>query len=150
MPGTDLILPSGGRVRASASYHRREDDPDRAWGLYLDPHWLPTWPARVVDWENMGLPVDFDDAVDAIHESFAIVRDGGLVEVGCQAGMGRTGTAIACFAILDGVPAHEAVEWVRDTYLRRAVETPLQEWWVEWFGAHIAGDTPPPRPTRAR
>jgi hypothetical protein len=146
VPGTDLTLPKGGRIRASASYHRAEDDPERAWGLYLDPFWLPTWPARVVAWENMGLPVDFDDAVDAIHEAYGIIGKGGLVEVGCQGGIGRTGTVIACWAILDGVPADEAVAWVRERYLVRAVETPVQEWWVEWFGAHVDGIAPPPRP----
>jgi protein-tyrosine phosphatase len=148
MPGTDLILPGGGRVRASASYHRAEEDPERAWGLYLCPHWQPTWPSRVVSWENLGLPHDFDDAVEAIHESHAIIREGGLVEVGCQGGIGRTGTVLACYAILDGVEPSEAVAWVRSAYLVRAVETPIQEWWVEWFGAHVLETNPPPRPTR--
>ncbi|HEV8296775.1 MAG TPA: protein-tyrosine phosphatase family protein [Acidimicrobiales bacterium] len=148
MPGTDLTLPRGGRVRASASYHRAEHDPDRDWGLYLDPHWLPTWPSRIIEWENLGLPVDFDDAVDAIQESYRIISDGGLVEVGCQAGIGRTGTVIACYTILDGIAADQAVAWVRSTYLVRAVETPVQEWWVEWFGAAVNGTTPPRRPGR--
>jgi hypothetical protein len=146
MPGTDLLLPNGGRIRASASYHRAEHDPDRAWGLYLDPYWHPTWPSRVVEWENMALPVDFDDAVEAIHEAKAIIDGGGLVEVGCQGGIGRTGTVIACWAILDGVDPAKAVDWVRAEYLVRAVETPVQEWWVEWFGAHLSGEQAPPRP----
>jgi hypothetical protein len=146
VPGTDLVLPAGGRIRASASYHRAEHDPERTWGLYLDPYWLPTWPSRVVAWENLGLPHDFDDAVDAIHQAHAVIRDGGLVEVGCQGGIGRTGTVIACWAILDGIPTDEAVTWVRDAYLVRAVETPLQEWWVRWFGATVGGIDPPPRP----
>jgi hypothetical protein len=148
MPGTDLRLPRGGRVRASASYHRNENDPDRDWGLYLDPYWEPTWPGRYVPWENMGVPVDFDDAVDAIHESYRIIADGGLVEVGCQGGIGRTGSVIACYAILDGITPADAVAWVRANYIVRAVETPVQEWWVEWFGATVQGVTPPPRPTR--
>jgi hypothetical protein len=146
MPGTDLILPGGGRIRASASYHRTEHDPTRAWGLYLCPHWQPTWPSREVAWENMGLPVDFDDAVDAIEQAYAVIRDGGLVEVGCQGGIGRTGTVIACWAILDGVEPDDAVRWVRDAYLVRAVETPVQEWWVEWFGAQHRGTDAPARP----
>ena len=74
--------------------------------------------------------------------------DGGLVEVGCQGGIGRTGVVIACFAIMDGIAPGEAVQWVRDRYIMRAVETPIQEWWVEWFGAQHLGTTPPPRPKR--
>jgi hypothetical protein len=146
MPGTDLVLPRGGRVRASAAYHRSEDVPGRAWGLYMDPFWAPTWPARMLPWENMALPVDFDEAVEAIDEAYKIISDGGMVEVGCQGGIGRTGTVIACWAIRDGVAPDQAVQWVREAYLVRAVETPIQEWWVEWYGAHINGTTPPPRP----
>lgn len=146
MPGTDLQLPNGGRIRAAASYHRVEHDPERTWGLYLDPFWQPTWPSRVVEWENLGLPLDFDDAVDAIHEAKAIIDDGGLVEVGCQGGIGRTGTVIACWAILDGIDPAKAVPWVRDAYLVRAVETPIQAWWVAWFGASVTGTEAPPRP----
>lgn len=114
----------------------------------MDPHWAPTWPARMLRWENMALPVDFDEAVDAIQEAYAIIGDGGMVEVGCQGGIGRTGVVLACWAILDGIAPTAAVQWVRDTYIVRAVETPIQEWWVEWFGAQCAGAPPPPRPTR--
>jgi len=35
------------------------------------------------------------------------------VEFGCAGGHGRTGTALACMAILDGVPGTEAVAFVR-------------------------------------
>ena len=73
---------------------------------------------------------------------------GGMVEVGCLGGIGRTGTVIACWAILDGIAPDDAVQWVRDTYILRAVETPVQEWWVGWFGAYLNGATPPPRPRR--
>lgn len=148
MPGTDLVLPGGGRVRASASYHRDEDIPERAWGLYMDSYWAPTWPSRMVPWENLGLPYDFDEAVDAIYEAHKIISDGGLVEVGCQGGIGRTGVVIACFVIIDGIEPGAAVQWVRDRYLVKAVETPIQEWWVEWFGAQHHGTIPPPRPKR--
>ncbi|MCH2170744.1 protein-tyrosine phosphatase family protein [Myxococcota bacterium] len=146
MPGTDLTLPCGSRVRASASYHRREDDPDRGFGLYLDPHWEPTWPSTVVPWVNLGLPHDFEQAVDAIQQAYAKARSGVLVEVGCQGGIGRTGVVIACMAVLAGVEDTQAVAWVRSHYVQRAVETPLQEWWVLWFAARVQGRPPPSRP----
>lgn len=146
MPGTDLSLPCGARVRASASWHRRESDPARGFGLYLDPQWSPTWPALEIAWENLGLPLDFDDAARKIEHAWERARAGELVEIGCQAGLGRTGTAIACMAILSGVEPRDAVAWVRSNYAVRAVETRLQEWWVLWFGARLRGEEAPPRP----
>jgi protein-tyrosine phosphatase len=44
-------------------------------------------------------------------------------EVGCMGGRGRTGTALACVAVLDGVPADQAVDYVRRHYHPDAVET---------------------------
>ena len=55
------------------------------------------------------------------------------VEVACGGGRGRTGTALACPAVLDGVPARHAVAWVRRSYDPRAVETPWQRRWVMRF-----------------
>jgi protein-tyrosine phosphatase len=48
-------------------------------------------------------------------------------------GLGRTGTALACIAVLDGVPAGEAVGYVRRHYSPRAVETPQQRRFVARF-----------------
>jgi hypothetical protein len=45
-------------------------------------------------------------------------------------GVGRTGTALAALAILDGVPAAQAVNLIRADYHRRAVETPWQRRWL--------------------
>lgn len=42
----------------------------------------------------------------------------------CSGGGGRTGTALACLALLDGVSAAEAVGYVRQGCNPRAVETP--------------------------
>jgi protein-tyrosine phosphatase len=61
------------------------------------------------------------------------------VEVACGGGRGRTGTALACLAVLDGVPAADAVAFVRRAYDPRAVETPWQRRFVERFTAKING-----------
>lgn len=53
--------------------------------------------------------------------------------IACDGGRGRTGTALACLAILDGVPAADAVGYVRTLYHRRAVETPWQRRYVRRF-----------------
>jgi hypothetical protein len=58
------------------------------------------------------------------------------VEIACTGGHGRTGTALACLAILDGVPSTEAVAFVREHYDPHAVETPGQRRYVaQWQGA---------------
>lgn len=48
------------------------------------------------------------------------------MEIACGGGHGRTGTALACLAVLDGVAPGEAVAYVREGYHRQAVETPWQ------------------------
>ena len=52
------------------------------------------------------------------------------VEIGCTGGRGRTGTALACLAVLDGIPSAAAVAFVRERYDRHAVETPGQRRYV--------------------
>lgn len=128
-----VCFPDGTRVRASSISDRRVDDPERTFGLYLDGHWQPTWPATVVDWKDFGLPENRELAAQQIVEAFGQAQQGGLVEVGCLGGSGRTGTVLACMAVLAGVPATKAVAWVRVAYRREAVETADQEAWVQWF-----------------
>ena len=57
------------------------------------------------------------------------------VEIACAGGHGRTGTALACLAVLDGVPSRAAVCYVRAHYAARAVETPGQRRFVARFPA---------------
>jgi len=126
-------FPDGTRVRASSISDRCVDDPERTFGLYLDPRWEPTWPATVIDWEDFGLPENPELAAQQIAEAFGRTRRGGLVEVGCLGGSGRTGTVLACMGVLAGVPPAQAVSWVRASYRPQAVETADQEAWVQWF-----------------
>lgn len=126
-------FPDGTRVRASSISERCVEDPERTFGLYLDPRWDPTWPATVVDWEDFGLPEHPELAAQQIVDAFGRAQRGELVEVGCLGGSGRTGTVLACMAVLAGVPAAEAVAWVRANYRPGAVETINQENWVRWF-----------------
>lgn len=58
-------------------------------------------------------------------------RPGDAYHVGCRAGLGRTGMALACLAAMTGVK--DAVAWVRAHYDPRAVETPAQEEMVRLF-----------------
>jgi protein-tyrosine phosphatase len=80
-----------------------------------------------------------------IESAFERARRGDLVEVGCLGGIGRTGTVLACMAVLSGVPREDAVAWVRASYDERAVETREQEGWVGWFAGFASGESGEPR-----
>jgi len=126
-------FPDGTEVTASPLCARRQEDPDRDFGLYMDPSWAPTWEAELIEWPDFGLPSNPERAAEQIRAAFERAQSGQRVEIGCAGGLGRTGTALACMAILAGVPAEEAVAWVRDNYDSRAVETSDQVAWVSWF-----------------
>ncbi|MCA3279698.1 MAG: protein tyrosine phosphatase [Roseomonas sp.] len=53
--------------------------------------------------------------------------------IGCKAGLGRTGTAMACLAILAGAAEGDPVAWLRAAYNAEAIETPAQEEFVRRF-----------------
>jgi protein-tyrosine phosphatase len=103
----------------------------------MDSAWRPTWDAEVIEWEDFGLPSDPDQAARAIVAAFKRAKAGEKIEVGCRGGLGRTGTVLACMAILSGVSVAKAVEWVRGNYRSNAIEGARQEHWIEWF-AHRA------------
>ena len=63
-------------------------------------------------------------------DHWARARQGEVVELGCLGGHGRTGTALACLAVLAGTSPPAAVAWVRSAYCSQAVETPDQEAFV--------------------
>ncbi|MFE7524300.1 protein phosphatase [Kitasatospora sp. NPDC057542] len=126
-----LRLPSGRLLRGRGLSRPLPPGPQPTFGLYLlgrPPH--VDWPSRWVRWPDFRLPADRADAADAFREAWersATER----VELACAGGRGRTGTALARIAVLDGVPAAEAVDYVREHYSRHAVETPWQRKFVE-------------------
>jgi hypothetical protein len=128
-PGV-VELPSGRRVRGRGL---RQDLPAPGFGLVLLGRDRPVpWPHRWVAWPDFRLPRSPDDLRAALGE--LLDRAGSeRVEVACAGGTGRTGTALACLAVLDGVPADEAVAWVRRHYRPRAVETwPQRRFVARW------------------
>jgi hypothetical protein len=129
-PG-EVRLPSGRLVRGRALRRPVPGGPPPQWALHLlgrTPPPVP-WPSRWLRWPDLRLPADPADARDALEELWR--RSAGeRVEVACGGGRGRTGTALACLAVLDGVPADEAVAWVRAAYSPHAVETPWQRRYV--------------------
>ncbi|MFI1163379.1 protein-tyrosine phosphatase family protein [Streptomyces sp. NPDC020801] len=139
-----LRLPSGRLVRGRGL--RRPLGPGApvpSYGVYLlgkQPPAVP-WESRWLRWPDFRLPADREAARSVLaqaRERAATVR----VEIACGGGRGRTGTALACLAVLDGVPAGEAIAYVREHYHRHAVETPWQKRYVRNFA-------PPPRSTHS-
>ncbi len=121
-------LPSGARVRGRRMADLPVEPADLLLALANGP--LPSWEVRRIDWPDFRLPADRDDALGALREALRRARAGDRVEVACHGGRGRTGTALAALAVLDGMDPVLAVPWVRRAYHRRAVETPWQERWV--------------------
>ena len=130
---TEIQLLDGTRILASSCFVRATDDAVPDYGLYAYEGWQPTWPAVFIKWHDFGLPEDPGETSKLIREAYGRARRGQRVEVGRNAGHGRTGTIISCIAILAGVAPRKAVAWTRRHYCEKAVETPQQEQWVEAF-----------------
>jgi protein-tyrosine phosphatase len=78
------------------------------------------------------LPSDRAAAADALREAWARA-EAERVEIACAGGYGRTGTALACLAVLDGQQPRQAIAYVREHYASQAVETPWQRRYVARF-----------------
>ncbi|WP_189057300.1 protein-tyrosine phosphatase family protein [Longimycelium tulufanense] len=129
-----LRLPSGRLVRGRGLRHPVPPDPLPTFALYLLGHEPPpvAWESRWVRWPDFWLPSDHAGTADALREAWMRARTE-RVEVACAGGYGRTGTALACLAVLDGIPNREAVAYVRKHYAARAVEMPWQRRFVSRF-----------------
>jgi hypothetical protein len=144
-----IVLPDGTLVRGRGRRDGLPDGPLPEFGLYLGrsrgiPRRVPSpraaqhspaWPAVWLDWPDFRVPRDPIAAAAAIEQAYERARAGERVEVACGGGTGRTGTVLACMAILAGHPPVDAVAWTRRHYRPRAVETPGQRRWVRWFAA---------------
>jgi protein-tyrosine phosphatase len=129
-----LRLPSGRFVRGRGLRRTLPAGPVPTFALYLlgrrpDP---VAWESRWLHWPDFWLPSDRGATADALREAWARAETE-RVEVACAGGVGRTGTALACLAVLDGVPNREAIAYVREHYAARAVETPWQRRFVSHF-----------------
>ncbi len=129
-------LPTGPVPQFGLYLGRPPDQPRRRFGLGAGAPWRPDWPAEWIDWPDFRTPRDDHRAAELINLTYHRARAGELVEVACGGGTGRTGTVIACMAVLAGHPAADAVGWTRRHYRPRAVETPGQRRWIAWFAEH--------------
>jgi len=143
-----IALPDGTLIRGRGRSQPLPEGPQPEFGLYPGkspdrtlrlpgrPRWRPVWPAEWVDWPDFGTPRDDAAAAAAIEHAYLRAKAGHRVEVACGGGTGRTGTVLACMAILARHPAADALTWTRQNYRPRAVETAGQRRWIQWFAAH--------------
>jgi Protein-tyrosine phosphatase len=102
-----VVLPDGTPMTAASfdpvAPYSRARNPD--YGLYLDSRWQPPWDHGYIDWPDFGVPANTEALVEALKTVLKRARSGQDIEVGCIGGHGRTGTALACLAVLVGHPA---------------------------------------------
>jgi hypothetical protein len=146
-----IALPDGTSVRGRGRREPFPPGPLPDFGLYLGhppgsrprgllrrrTPWQPDWPADWIHWPDFRTPRDPRSAAEQISDAYALARAGRRVEIACTGGVGRTGTVIACMAVLAGHPADTAVAWTRSHYRPRAVETPGQRRWIAWFATQV-------------
>nr|WP_238355223.1 protein phosphatase [Kribbella sandramycini] len=127
-------MPSGRRVRGRGLRNGPAAAPLPTYGVYLLGSEPPAveWESRWLRWPDFRLPADRALARTVFAEALERAESE-RVEFACAGGRGRTGTALACLAVLDGVPASSAVAYVREHYDRHAVETPWQKRYVVRF-----------------
>jgi protein-tyrosine phosphatase len=109
--------------------------PEGARGLCLEPR-----AARVaeaawrLDVPDFGVPeaAALRDVLQAMLADMRAAPDAAY-HVGCRAGLGRTGLALACLAAMTGI--EDPVRWLRATYDPGAVETDAQQAMVAAFAA---------------
>ena len=129
-----LRLPSGRLLRGRGLRRPLPAGPAPAFGVYClgsappEVRWESCW----LRWPDFRLPADRARAREVLREAWSRAATQ-RVEIACAGGRGRTGTALACVAVLDGVSPAEAVAYVRAHYGRKAVETPLQRRYVRGF-----------------
>jgi hypothetical protein len=129
-------FPSGRLVRGRGLARPLPAGPSPTFAVYLlgQPPPAVPWESRWLRWPDFRLPADGAEVLPILTEAWQRAA-GERLEIACTGGRGRTGTALACLAILDGVPPASAVAFVRMHYDRHAVETFRQRRYVaRWRG----------------
>jgi len=130
-----VTLPDGRRVRGRGLREGLPaDDELPEFGLYLTArhHQEEMWESHWISWPDFRLPRSPVAAIAALADAYERSASS-RVEIACDGGTGRTGSAIALLARLAGVSGEDAVRWARANYRQQAVETPWQRRFVARF-----------------
>jgi hypothetical protein len=132
-PGV-VTLPNGVSIRGRGLRHPPPPGLQPTLGLYLTafPPSVQTWTSDWIRWPDFLVPLDWKEARSKLIAAYAAAIQQRL-EVACSGGRGRTGTALACLAVLAGLEPWEAISFIRMRYHPGAVEVPWQGWFVHWF-----------------
>lgn len=135
----------GGRPRPSF-----KGQPDI--GFYLDSRWASEsllvspgfnppfvkgikFPRLVLyPWEDWGVPEDLRMFRRALRWILTEARREKRVEIACMAGHGRTGTALACLLVIQGLSPSRAISRVKSRYCEEAIESRKQLDFIRLFG----------------
>ena len=128
-----------------------EGQPDVA--LYLDARWgadrllvspgssLPfakkgqTQHVLLYPWEDWGVPENPKLFNRVLKWALAEIRRGKVVEIACMGGHGRTGTALACLLVLQGLTPTRAMRRVWSKYCEEAIESHRQMNFIRSFAS---------------
>ena len=137
-----LRLPSDRLIRGRSLRRPLPDGIPPTFGVYLlgEPPPAVPWESRWLRWPDFRLPAARDEIMPTLAEAWRRAP-AERVEIACTGGHGRTGTALACLAVIDGVPSTSAVAFVRAHYDQRAGETFRQRRYVARWPGPPSGHT---------
>lgn len=78
-------------------------------------------------WPDLGVPDSSVTVICTLAKILQRARDSESVAIGYPGGHGRTGSALACIAVLTSCLPDEAMDWVRSHYRSWAIEILAQE-----------------------
>lgn len=145
----EIKLYDGTPIYCSSVRDKSTDVKVPDFGLYADASWRPLWRNEFITWPDYGIPTSELMGLTQIFEAYYKAKNGEMVEIGCIGGHGRTGTILAIMYIASAegkVNGKEAYKFVKKTYCEHAIESEIQEWYIDYAAAYWYGHEMPEKP----
>lgn len=78
-----------------------------------------------IDWPDYRLPRRPAQALEILRNAYDRAAHE-RVEITCKGGVGRTGTALAILAVMDGMEPQAAIDFIKEVYDPGSIENPAQ------------------------